>query len=143
MIFLRTTSPDLMPAYATQASAAADLRAASPLVILGGERGKVPTGVWIDRVEWGEVPPGMLPELQIRARSGLAFKHGIMLTNGLGTIDADYPDEISVLLFNSGKDPFTIQKGDRVAQITLNLVVKIPGLETGGPRMGGFGSTGV
>ena len=143
MIFLKSHSPDLMPSYATAASAAADLRAASELIIPAGERGKVPTGVWIERVEWEKVPDGMIPELQVRARSGLAFKHGIMLTNGVGTVDADYPDEICVLLFNSGKENFMIQKGDRIAQITLNLVARVSGLEAGGMRLGGFGSTGV
>lgn len=132
-----------MPSYATAASAAADLRAASELIIPAGERGKVPTGVWIERVDWNKVPDGQIPELQVRARSGLAFKKGIMLTNGVGTIDADYPDEICVLLYNSGKEPFVIQKGDRIAQVTLNIVARISGLDVGGTRAGGFGSTGV
>jgi dUTP pyrophosphatase len=143
MITLKSSSPDLMPSYATAASAAADLRAASDYVLPAGERGKVPTGVWIDKVNWDKVPQGMIPELQVRARSGLAFKHGVMLTNGVGTVDADYPDEICVLLYNSGKESFLIKKGDRVAQITMNLVARIPGLEAGGSRTGGFGSTGV
>jgi len=143
MITLKSKSPDLMPSYATAASAAADLRAASELIIPAGERGKVPTGVWIERVDWTKVPDGQIPELQVRARSGLAFKQGIMLTNGVGTIDADYPDEICVLLYNSGKEPFVIQKGDRIAQVTLNIVARISGLDVGGTRAGGFGSTGV
>jgi dUTP pyrophosphatase len=143
MIYLNSKSPEHMPAYGTAASAAADLKAGCDLVITPGERGKVPTGVWIERVEWEKVPLGMIPELQVRARSGLAFKHGIMLTNGLGTVDADYPDEICVLLYNSGKEPFAIQKGDRIAQITMNLVQRLPGLAIGGTRTGGFGSTGV
>ena len=132
-----------MPSYATAASAAADLRAASELIIAPGERSKVPTGVWIERVDWTKVPDGQIPELQVRARSGLAFKQGIMLTNGVGTIDADYPDEICVLLYNSGKEPFVIQKGDRISQVTLNIVARISGLDVGGTRAGGFGSTGV
>jgi len=131
-----------MPSYATAASAAADLRAASELIIQAGQRAKVPTGVWIDRVDWEQVPDGMIPELQIRARSGLAFKHGVMLTNGVGTVDADYPDEICVLLYNSGTEPFVIQKGDRIAQIALSLLHKISDVPAGGPRSGGFGSTG-
>lgn len=131
-----------MPSYATSASAAADLRSTGEYVIPAGGRGRVPTGVWIDRVDWDQVPEGMIPELQVRARSGLAFKQGVMLTNGVGTIDADYPDEIGVLLFNSGSEPFYIQKGDRIAQITLNLVSRIPNLASGGNRGGGFGSTG-
>lgn len=142
MIHLKSNNPDLMPTYATSASAAADLRSAAELVIAPGCRGRVPTGVWIDRVEWAQVPAGMIPELQIRARSGLAFKFGVMLTNGVGTVDADYPDEIGVLLFNSGTEPFLIQKGDRIAQITMNLVARIPNLDAGGMRAGGFGSTG-
>lgn len=143
MIYLRSSNPELMPSYSTAASAAADLRASEELVIPAGERGRVATGVWIDRVDWSKVPEGMIPELQVRARSGLAFKNGVMLTNGVGTVDADYPDEIGVLLYNSGKEPFYIQKGDRIAQITLNLVVRIPDLLAGGVRGGGFGSTGT
>jgi dUTP pyrophosphatase len=119
------------------------LRAANDLVIPPGERAKVATGVWIDRVEWEKVPRGMIPELQVRARSGLAFKHGIMLTNGVGTIDADYKDEICVLLYNSGRESFVIQKGDRIGQITLGLVSRINSLPIGGERSGGFGSTGI
>ena len=142
MIYLRSQSPDLMPTYATSNSAAADLRAATEVVIAAGGRARVATGVWIDKVDWDLIPQGMIPELQVRARSGLAFKHGIMLTNGVGTVDADYPDEIGVLLFNSGSEPFMIQKGDRIAQITLNLVARIPGIDAGGNRSGGFGSTG-
>jgi dUTP pyrophosphatase len=94
-------------------------------------------------VDWEKVPAGMIPELQVRARSGLAFKHGIMLTNGVGTVDADYKDEICVLLYNSGKDSFVIQKGDRIGQITLGLVRRMDALPIGGTRSGGFGSTGV
>lgn len=142
MIHLRSESTDLMPTYATAASAAADLRAARDYVLAPGARARVATGVWIDKVDWDLVPSGMIPELQVRARSGLAFKNGIMLTNGVGTIDADYPDEIGVLLFNSGSEPFLIQKGDRIAQITLNLVTRIPDLQAGASRTGGFGSTG-
>ena len=142
MIHLRTNNPELIPTYATAASAAADLRAAEDVVLAAGTRVRVPTGVWIDRVEWEKVPEGFVPELQVRARSGLAFKHGIMLTNGVGTVDADYPDEIGVLLYNSGSDSFMIRKGDRIAQVALNLVARIPGLTAGGERLGGFGSTG-
>lgn len=143
MIYLKTKSSDFLPQYATAASAAADLRAAEDLVIAAGARAKVPTGVWIERVDWDKVPSSMIPELQVRARSGLAFKSGIMLTNGVGTVDADYPEEICVLLYNSGTEPFLIKKGDRIAQLTLNLVHRIEGLPHGGTRAGGFGSTGV
>jgi dUTP pyrophosphatase len=142
MIKLRVENRQMMPSYSTQASAAADLRSAIDLVIPPGTRSRVPTGVWIDSIDWTKVPEGMIPELQVRARSGLAFKYGVMLTNGVGTVDADYPDEIGVLLYNSGIENFVIQKGDRIAQITLNLVTRISQLEVGGIREGGFGSTG-
>ncbi len=142
MIKLRVENPQMMPSYSTKASAAADLRSSVDLVIPAGTRSRVPTGVWIESVDWNQVPDGMIPELQVRARSGLAFKYGVMLTNGVGTVDADYPDEIGVLLYNSGSENFVIQKGDRIAQITLNLVSRISQLEVGGVREGGFGSTG-
>jgi dUTP pyrophosphatase len=142
MIYLRSTSEDQLPAYATQHSAGADLRASEALIIEPGQRAKVRTGVWIDRVDWDLVPFGMIPELQIRARSGLAFKYGISLANGVGTIDADYPEEICVLLVNLGTDTFRIEVGDRIAQITMALVQRIPNLLIGGIRQSGFGSTG-
>jgi dUTP pyrophosphatase len=127
----------------TAHSAGADLLAREEMVIGAGERGKVATGVWIAEINWDSVPDGFIPELQIRARSGLAFKYGVMLTNGVGTIDADYRDEICVLLFNSGKEAFTIKRGDRIAQMVLNLVPRLSCLETTtSARSGGFGSTG-
>jgi dUTP pyrophosphatase len=143
MIYLKTKSSEFTPQYATAAAAAADLRAASSQLLAPGERAKVPTGVWIDRVDWDQVPSGMIPELQIRARSGLAFRHGIMLANGVGTVDADYKEEICVLLYNAGKDSFAIQTGDRIAQMTLSVVNRIESLPVGGDRSGGFGSTGI
>lgn len=85
----------------------------------------------------------MIPELQIRARSGLSLKTGLMLANGIGTIDADYTEEIGVIFFNSNPHDVKIKKGDRIAQITLALNFKIPGLEIGLSRTGGFGSTGA
>lgn len=131
------------PTYMTAGSAAADLRASADLVIGPASNARVPTGVWIAGVDWDKVPKGSIPELQIRARSGLAAKYGITLMNGVGTIDADYPDEIGVLIWNtSQKDSFTIAKGDRIAQIVLNLVHRIEDLPVGDSRQGGFGSTG-
>lgn len=121
----------LAPAYQTQHSAAADLRSAENLVIAAGGQAKVRTGVWIDAVNFAKVPAGTIPELQVRARSGLAFKNGITLTNAIGTIDADYRDEICVLLWNTASSEFSIQRGDRIAQITLNLVHRIDFLLVG------------
>jgi dUTP pyrophosphatase len=147
------------PAYMTAASAGADLKSTENLVIPPGTVGRVPTGVFIEGVEWEKVPAGFIPELQIRARSGLALKKQITLANGVGTIDADYPDEICVLLMNLGKEPFVISPGDRIAQLVANLVPRITdciggdlpahmSLSPNNPsttpsRTGGFGSTGV
>ena len=131
------------PVYQSEHSAASDLKSRVDLVIPAGSRARVPVGVWIASVAWDQVPEGMIPELQVRARSGLAFKHGITLTNGVGTVDADYPDEIGVLLLNTGDQDFEIKKGDRIAQLVLNLVLRIPETPVGGERKGGFGSTGL
>jgi dUTP pyrophosphatase len=133
---------DCTPRYMTEHSAAADLVAREGLVIEPGKVACVPTGVWIAEVEWPKVPEGFIPELQIRARSGLARKNSITLANGVGTIDADYREEIGVLLLNLGSEAFSIQKGDRIAQMALNLVGRL-NLPYGGQRQGGFGSTNV
>jgi len=129
------------PAYMTEHSAACDLLAREAVVLPPGKVVLVPTGVWIESVEWDKVPVNFIPELQVRARSGLARKASITLANGIGTIDADYRDEIGVLLINLGEEAFTIQQGDRLAQMVLNLVARIPDLPIGGLRTGGFGST--
>ena len=131
------------PAYMTEHSAGADLCSRVSLSILPGKAAAVPTGVWIDEVAWNLVPENTIPELQIRARSGLALKKRITLANGVGTIDADYPDEIAVLLINLGEEAFQIKPGDRIAQIVLNLVHRISGLPVGAMRSGGMGSTGI
>jgi dUTP pyrophosphatase len=133
---------DCTPRYMTEHSAAADLVAREGMIIEPGQVVCVPAGVWISEVEWSKVPEGFIPELQIRARSGLARKNSITLANGIGTIDADYRDEIGVLLLNYGKDTFTIQQGDRIAQMALNLLGRLD-LPVGGKRQGGFGSTQV
>jgi dUTP pyrophosphatase len=143
VIKLKATE-SFLPSYATQASAGADLRSTAALTIPKQSKAKVPTGVWIDKVIWEEVPEGFVPELQIRARSGLAYKHGICLSNGVGTVDADYPDEICVLLWNSGDQDFSIDIGDRIAQVVVNLVPRLEQLDQGSQvRKGGFGSTGI
>jgi dUTP pyrophosphatase len=145
MITLRTAPghEDLLPAYGTAASAGADLKSSVDLVIPAGKHARVPTGTWIDRVNYSQLAPGLIPELQIRARSGLAAKFGITLSNAVGTVDADYPDEICVLLWNTGSEDFVIKRGDRIAQVVLNMVARIDNLLVGGKRLGGFGSTGV
>ena len=142
MIHLRYNEKSA-PGYMTSGSSGADLRSAITTIIPAGGRSRIPTGVWIDRVQWELVPAGMIPEIQIRARSGLAFKFGVTLSNGIGTIDADYPDEIGVLLSNFGNADFAVCEGDRIAQMVLVLVQRIPGITVGESRKGGFGSTGV
>ncbi len=127
----------------TPLCAGADLLAREGACIPPGKWEKIPTGVWIASVDLTQIPDHTVPELQIRARSGLAFKKGITMMNGVGTIDADYRDEICVLLWNAGQESFTVQKGDRIAQLVASLAYRLPlptGLEK---RSGGFGSTGT
>ncbi|HTU53811.1 MAG TPA: dUTP diphosphatase, partial [Acetobacteraceae bacterium] len=99
-----------LPAYATEGAAGMDLLAAiaAPLVIAPAGRALVPTGLAV------ALPPGF--ELQIRPRSGLALRHGILLPNSPGTIDEDYRGEIQIILLNAGEAPFTLTRGMRIAQ---------------------------
>jgi dUTP pyrophosphatase len=100
-------------------AAGLDLRAAvpSPLVVAPGERALVPTGLRI------AVPAGY--EAQVRPRSGLALRHGIVLPNSPGTIDSDYRGEIRVILWNTGAEPFAIARGDRIAQLVVAPVARV------------------
>lgn len=131
-----------LPQYATGGSAGLDLVAAieKPLTLAAGERTRIPTGIAV------QIPEGY--EGQVRARSGLADKAGICLSNGVGTIDSDYRGEVIVLVMNAGKETYTFQPGERVAQIIITPVPKITIEETdelddGAERgTGGFGSTG-
>ena len=129
-----------LPSYATAGAAGLDLRAAvaSVLVVAPGQRVRVPTGLRI------AVPRGF--EGQVRPRSGLALRHGILLPNAPGTIDSDYRGEVQVILWNAGPEPFAIARGDRIAQLVIAPVAHVA-LEEGeldetrrGPE--GFGSTG-
>ena len=131
-----------LPKYATSLSAGMDLSAAleDALELGPGDRILVPTGLSI------ALPPGY--EAQVRPRSGLAVKYGVTVLNSPGTIDADYRGEIKVALINHGKEPFTIERGMRVAQMVVEKhehieweVVK--DLEETERGDGGFGSTGV
>ncbi len=133
-----------LPAYATAGSAGMDLMAAlppnSPLLIAPGQRALISTGLRIS------LPEGF--EAQIRPRSGLAARYGIMLPNAPGTIDSDYRGTIQVLLLNAGSEPVTFQRGDRIAQLVIAPVVRgawqvsisLPATQR---DAGGFGSTGV
>ena len=132
-----------LPAYQTVHAAGLDLLAAvpeeTPVIIQPGQRGLIPTGLMI------AVPPGF--EAQVRPRSGLALKHGVTVLNSPGTVDADYRGEVSVLLINHGDEPFTIRRGERIAQLVIAAVAQahlmavtlLPPTDRGG---GGFGSTG-
>lgn len=135
------TSTHPLPEYATEKAAGLDLKAklTEPLILKPLQRALVPTGLFI------ELPKGY--EAQIRPRSGLAFKHGVTVLNSPGTIDADYRGEIKILLVNLSDTDFTIQDGERVAQMVvarheqINWYV-VTSLENSERGAGGFGSTG-
>jgi dUTP pyrophosphatase len=131
-----------LPAYATEGSAGLDLAAAvdAPLTLAPGARALVPTGFAI------ALPAGA--EAQVRPRSGLALKHGVTCLNAPGTIDADYRGEIGVILVNHGREPFTVARGMRIAQLVVARVARVawretPALDDTRRAAGGFGSTGA
>jgi dUTP pyrophosphatase len=130
-----------LPEYATSGSAGVDLAAAvtEEFVLEPNARALVPTGFAI------ELPAGW--EAQVRPRSGLALRHGVVLPNAPGTIDSDYRGEIRVILWNTGSEPFVVKRGDRIAQLVVAPVARVRWVETEslsgterGP--GGFGHTG-
>lgn len=130
-----------LPHYATPDSAGLDLLAAveSPLTIPPGEWVLVPTGLAI------ALPPGY--EAQVRPRSGLALKHGVTVLNAPGTIDADYRGEVGVILVNHGRGPFTVERGQRIAQMVVArheraVWTETDTLDASARGTGGFGSTG-
>ena len=129
------------PAYATELSAGMDIRAniEEAIVLKPLERFLVPTGLYI------ALPPGY--ECQVRPRSGLAVKHGITVLNTPGTVDADYRGELRTLMVNLSSEPFTIQPGERIAQMVVSKHEHIEWeevevLESTERGEGGFGSTG-
>lgn len=128
-----------LPAYATEGAAGMDVLAAEDVRLAPGARHAVATGLSV------AIPPGY--EIQVRPRSGLALKHGISVLNTPGTIDSDYRGELKVILINHGHEPFTIARGDRVAQLVLAPVTRgvwqeVEELEQTARGAGGFGSTG-
>jgi dUTP pyrophosphatase len=130
------------PSYATAGSAGADVVAAveDEMVLAPGARVAVPTGLAV------AVPEGF--ELQVRPRSGLALSSGVTIANAPGTIDSDYRGEVKVILVNLGSEPFTVRRGDRVAQLVLTPVTRASftaadELPETGRGTGGFGSTGA
>ncbi|MBR1932292.1 MAG: dUTP diphosphatase [Prevotella sp.] len=131
-----------LPAFATEQSAGMDLRANldAPITLQPLERRLVPTGLYI------ALPQGY--EAQVRPRSGLALKHGITVLNAPGTIDADYRGEVGVLLVNLSGEPFTINDGERIAQMVVARheqpeFVEVETLDETTRGAGGYGHTGV
>lgn len=131
-----------LPAYATPESAGMDLRAniTEPIVLHPLERRIIPTGLYI------ALSPGY--EAQVRPRSGLAFKHGITVLNSPGTIDSDYRGELGVLLVNLSNEDFTVEAGERIAQMVIarheqGEFVEVEELDDTERGAGGYGHTGV
>lgn len=136
-----STNPN--PEFLTSGSSGFDLRANAELIVQPGEFKMVPTGLYFN------IPDNM--EVQVRSRSGLASKHGVVVLNSPGTVDADYTGEIKVILINHGKEPFIVNIGDRIAQAVVsttmsnfvnlkqvNIINKVTDRNSGG-----FGSTGI
>lgn len=142
MIIKVKTLSGRLPRYETDGSAGMDIQAylKEPVELNPGMRALIPTGLFM------EIPSGY--EVQIRARSGLAVKYGIGLTNGIGTIDSDYRGEIKISLINWGQESFTVNDGDRIAQmvaakyekVSLKKTEKLSETER---SRGGFGHTGI
>lgn len=131
-----------LPAYHSELAAGMDVAAAvsEPVVIAPGEIRLLPSGFSV------ALTPGF--ELQVRPRSGLAIKHGITVVNSPGTIDADYRGEVKIGLINLGREPFTIRRGDRIAQLVLApvcraTVIAVEKLDETQRQDGGFGHTGI
>ena len=129
-----------LPEYETEKSAGLDLRSTSKEVLHPGQRILIKTGLFL------AIPKGY--EAQVRPRSGLAIKHGITVLNSPGTIDADFRGEVGVILINLSDSPYTIDKGERIAQIVFNKVRQVVWknvikLDTTSRNKGGFGSTGT
>jgi dUTP pyrophosphatase len=135
-------SSDLpLPAYETEHAAGMDLRASitEPVTLAPGERKAISTGIRL------AIPPGY--EAQVRPRSGLALRHGIGMVNAPGTIDSDYRGVVMALLINHGQEPFTINRGDRIAQMVIAPVLRVKWvvedeLTETMRGAGGFGHTG-
>jgi len=131
-----------LPRYMSEHASGMDVCAAvdAPVAIAPGEVKLIPTGLTL------AIPPGY--EVQVRPRSGLALKHGLTVVNAPGTIDSDYRGEVCVILGNVGREPFTVERGMRIAQLVAQRVVRaalVPqeSLTNTARAAGGFGHTGV
>lgn len=136
---MREDACDLKPAKAHPDDAAYDLKARLDMTLEPGIPAAVPTGLFL------ELPPGF--EAQIRPRSGLALKFSLTLLNTPGTIDAGYRGEVACILFNAGKEPYPVRRGDRIAQMVIaalpEVILKESDVLSETLRAsGGFGSTG-
>lgn len=141
-IKIRSKRKDRIPYYASAGAAGADVRASldEPMILPAGASMLVPTGLFF------EIPEGY--EIQVRPRSGLAYRHQVTVLNAPGTIDSDYRGELMVLLINHGKGPFHIEDGMRIAQIIVAPAVQAnfqpeEELAASARGEGGFGHTGV
>jgi len=142
-VITQASSEEFVPIYGSSLAAGADVKACiiEDVILLPGESALIPTGLKV------EIPPGY--EIQVRPRSGLAFKNQITVLNTPGTIDADYRGEIGVILINHGKEPFRVTRGMRIAQIVLAAVLKASFscrsevLSVTARGEGGFGHTGT
>ena len=130
-----------LPAYHSNEASGMDVAAAvaEPVELAPGQISLIPTNIAV------AIPPGY--EIQVRPRSGLAIKHGVTVINSPGTIDADYRGEVKIGLVNLGPRPYTIRRGDRVAQLVAAAVQKaelklVAGLDETARQSGGFGHTG-
>ena len=141
-VFIKTRDGATVPVYATNRSSGVDLCALvdGPVVLDPMERALIPTGIFID------IPEGF--EAEVRPRSGIAHKHGVTVLNTPGTIDSDYRGEVKVILINLGRESFTINRGDRIAQMVFKRLARVDfrpvaRLADTHRGEGGFGSTGV
>ena len=137
---LRSDPAAQLPAYAHPGDAGMDVRSIEEVTLAPGARALVHTGLVL------MLPPDA--EAQVRPRSGLALKHGITVLNTPGTIDAGYRGEVGVILINLGAEPFTVEKGMKIAQIVVSPVaqaevVEVTSVDETDRGAGGFGSTGV
>lgn len=132
-----------LPAFGTHGAAGMDVRAFlpdGPVTIGSMERVLIPTGLYM------QLPQGF--ECQIRPRSGLALKHGIMIANSPGTVDADFRGEVKVIVLNAGREPFTVNDGDRICQMVIKEYFHVDWepvkeLDRTEREDGGFGHTGI
>ena len=137
---LRTDPAAQLPVYAHPGDAGMDVRSIEEVTLSPGARALIHTGLVL------MLPPNA--EAQVRPRSGLALKHGVTVLNTPGTIDAGYRGEVGVILINLGAEPFTVEKGMKIAQIVVSPVaqaevVEVTSVDETDRGAGGFGSTGV